>query len=181
ELVRRLIKWQWPDGGWNCDKKPEAVNSSYHESIIPLRALSLYARLTGDGESSPAAQRAAEVFLKRRLLFRLRDGKVITSAFAELHYPPYWHYDFLFALKVMAEAGFIRDQRCSDALDLLESRRLPDGGWPAEGRWYRVGKPQARPKSQSELVEWGRTGSRAMNEFVTADALYVLKAAGRPA
>src|SRR5512139_1204742 len=39
ELIERLIKWQWPDGGWNCDKHPEAVNSSFMESLIPLRAL----------------------------------------------------------------------------------------------------------------------------------------------
>src|SRR6266581_7508601 len=23
-LINRLLAWQWPDGGWNCDKKPEA-------------------------------------------------------------------------------------------------------------------------------------------------------------
>ena len=27
--------------------------------------------------------------------------------------------------------------RCADALDLLESKRLPDGGWPAEARYYK--------------------------------------------
>jgi len=30
----------------------------------------------------------------------------------------------------MADAGFIRDARCKDALDLLQSKRLPDGGFP---------------------------------------------------
>ncbi|HEX9028700.1 MAG TPA: hypothetical protein VF823_05955, partial [Anaerolineales bacterium] len=29
ELVERLLKWQWPDGGWNCDKEPDAKNSSF--------------------------------------------------------------------------------------------------------------------------------------------------------
>jgi hypothetical protein len=24
-LAERLVKWQWADGGWNCDKKPELV------------------------------------------------------------------------------------------------------------------------------------------------------------
>ena len=48
ELVERLIKWQWPDGGWNCDKHPEAINSSFMESLIPLRALALYAKTTGE-------------------------------------------------------------------------------------------------------------------------------------
>jgi hypothetical protein len=26
-LVERLLRWQWPDGGWNCDKNPVADNS----------------------------------------------------------------------------------------------------------------------------------------------------------
>jgi hypothetical protein len=38
ELVNRLIHWQWPDGGWNCDKNPHAHHSSFMASIIPLRA-----------------------------------------------------------------------------------------------------------------------------------------------
>ncbi len=32
ELVRRLLMWQWPDGGWNCDRNPDAHISSFHES-----------------------------------------------------------------------------------------------------------------------------------------------------
>ena len=52
-----------------------------------------------------------------------------------LHYPCYWHYDLLAGLKVMAEAGFIGDPRCREALDLLESKRLPGGGFPAEARY----------------------------------------------
>jgi hypothetical protein len=79
-------------------------------------------------------------------------------------------------LKVMAEAGFIRNKRCADALDLLESKRLADGGFPAEGRYYRVIKKLTIDRS---LVDWGGAGKRRMNEFVTADALYVLKKAER--
>ncbi len=41
ELAARLIRWQWPDGGWNCDKRPEACNSSFMETLIPLRALAI--------------------------------------------------------------------------------------------------------------------------------------------
>jgi len=178
-LVRMLIEDQWPDGGWNCDKKPEAVNSSYHESITPLRALALHGRLAGSQQSARAAERAAEVFLKRRLLFRLRDGQPIHQSFAELHYPPYWHYDVLMGLKVMAEARLIADSRCGDALDLLASKQLPGGGWPAEGKWYRAAADPSRRKTQAELVDWGPVGKMRMNEWVTADALYVLKSAAR--
>jgi hypothetical protein len=176
ELATRLKSWQWPDGGWNCDKNPAAVNSSFMESLIPLRGLALYARLTGDRESLEAAQRAAAVFLRRRLFRRQADGSIIRDDFVLVHYPCYWHYDILFSLKVLAEAGMIMDERCHDALGLLEAKQLPDGGFPAEAKYYQA-RGQAR--SGRSLVDWGGTGKRRMNEWVTLDALYVLKEAGR--
>ena len=96
--------------------------------------------------------------------------------FLLLHYPTYWHYDILFGLKVMAEAGFISETRCKDALDLLESKRLPDGGFPAEESFSRPIRPQLSGYSP---VHWGGKSRKTMNLFVTADALYVLRMAGR--
>lgn len=176
ELASRLLRWQWPDGGWNCDKHPEAIHSSFMETLIPLRGLSLYARTTGSAPVQAAVERAAEVFLKRRLFRRVADGTVIRHAFVELHYPCYWHYDILFGLKVMAEAGFIHDPRCADVLDLLQSKRLPDGGFPAEGRYYRTTGALSTGRS---LVDWGGVNKRTINEWVTVDAQRVLHAAER--
>jgi hypothetical protein len=176
ELAARLRKWQWPDGGWNCDKNPAAIHSSFMESLIPLRALAAHARLTGNAQSKEAARCAAEIFLKRQLYKRQTDNRVIAHDFVTLHYPCYWHYDILFGLKVMAEAGFIDDARCSDALDVLESKRLSDGGFPAQRKYYRVTEKATTGRS---LVDWGGASEKRMNEFVTADALYVLQAAGR--
>jgi len=176
ELVSRLIKWQWPDGGWNCSKHPEADTSSFMETLIPLRALALYAKVSGDTKAKVAAEHAAEVFLTRRLFKRRSDGQVINQRFVLLHYPLYWHYDILFGLKVMAEAGFIDDLRCAAALALLESKRLPDGSFPAEESYARTNRPQMSGYSP---VRWGRTSKKTMNPFVTADALYVLRMAGR--
>lgn len=176
ELARQLARWQWPDGGWNCDKNPGATHSSFMESLIPLRALALHARLTGDRRSREAAERAADIFLKRRLFKCQADGQTIAADFVTLHYPCYWHYDILFGLKVMAEAGFITDPRCSAALDLLAAKRLPDGGFPAEKKYYRLTDKRTSGRS---LVDWGGTSRTRLNEFVTADALYVLNASGR--
>ena len=175
ELAARLMKWQWPDGGWNCDKRPEAVNSSFMETLIPLRAMALYAQVSGDSRARQSAERAAEIFLKRQLFKRQSDGEVIDGHFILLHYPCYWHYDILFSLKVMAEAGFIADPRCRAALDLLKSKRLPEGGFPAEEAYYRASRPKV---SGYSLVSYGGTSLKRMNPFVTADALYVLKSAG---
>jgi hypothetical protein len=176
ELVRRLLEWQWPDGGWNCDKHPAADKSSFMETLIPLRALGLYARLSGDPRARLAAQRAAEVFLKRRLFLRLADGSVMDKHFVRLSYPAYWHYHILFGLKVMAETGCLDDPRCRAALDLLESRRLPDGGFPAEESYSRPTRPELAGYMP---VAWGGTSRLHLNPFVTADALYVLRLAGR--
>jgi hypothetical protein len=176
ELAESLIAWQWPDGGWNCDRRPEALLSSFMETLIPMRSLWLYGRFTGDTKALKTAQRAVEIFLKRHLYRRQSDGQVIYDGFIRLHYPRYWHYDILFGLLTMVEMGQVKDQRCQDALDLLQSKRLPDGGFPAEEKYYRVS--QSGPSGRSP-VDWGGASKRKMNEFVTVDALYVLKAAGR--
>ena len=176
ELVRRLLGWQWTDGGWNCDKNPEAHISSFNETLIPLRGLVTYARATGDPAAQRAVEQAADVFLQRQMFKRRRDGAVVDHNFILLHYPCYWHYDILFGLKVMAEAGLIMDRRCEEALTLLESKRLADGGFPAESRYYRVDEKQLSGHSH---VDWGGVSKVRMNPFVTVDALRVLKAAHR--
>jgi hypothetical protein len=177
ELARCLVSWQWPDGGWNCDKNPAASVSSFHETLIPLRALALHAQRTGSATSRLAAERAAEIFLKRGLFRRMTDGSVMDGAFLKLHYPSYWHYDVLAGLKVLAEAGFVKDPRCAEALDWLESRQLPGGGFPADGKFYRIA--DTLEKSNISLVDWDPARKQVMNAFVTADALFVLRAAGR--
>ncbi len=108
---------------------------------------------------------------------RQTDGSIIRDDFIKLHYPCYWHYDILFGLKVIAEADFIKDERCNDALDLLESKKLSNGGFPAEKKYYQVSTNVNR--SGRSLVNWGGVSQKHMNEFVTVDALYILKKAGR--
>jgi hypothetical protein len=175
-LVERLLHWQWPDGGWNCDRDPAADTSSFMETLLPMLGLSAYARTRKHAAASRAAKEASEVFLRRKLFKRVSDGKVIHQDFVALHYPLYWHYDFLHGLKAMAKIGRIRDTRCADALELLEKKRLPDGGWPAEKRFYKV-SPRTMT-ANADYVDWGGTAAKRMNEWVTVDALAVLRAAG---
>ena len=175
ELVRRLKQWRWPDGGWNCDKRPEARISSYHETVLPIRALSLYGRIKGDRESLAIARNAAELFLKRSLYRRQRDGEIIHPNFMLLQYPHFPIYNILLGLRAMAEAGRIDDPRCQDALDLLESKRQADGGFPLERRNHRTVDTL---ETRGTFADWGPTGKRRSNELVTVEALHVLKEAG---
>jgi hypothetical protein len=176
-LAERLLHWQWPDGGWNCDRHPEADTSSFMETLLPMVGLAVYARRCRRPAAAKAARVAADVFLRRKLFKRVSDGRVIASDFVALHYPRYWHYDYLAGLVAMMKIGKISDPRCAEALDLLEERRLPDGGWPAEKRYYKV-SPKAM-LSNADYVDWGGTSRKRMNEWVTVDALAVLRAAGR--
>jgi hypothetical protein len=170
-LAALLLHWQWPDGGWNCDRDPAADTSSFFETLLPMRGLWAH----GSTPARDAARQAAEVFLTRRLAYRVSTGELIRAEFAKLHYPLYWHYDILGGLKVMMELGLLGDPRCGPALDLLESMRLPDG-WPAQARFYRA---STQIGLHHDWVDWGGTSTRRANPWVTVDALAVLRAAGR--
>ena len=178
-LVDRLIAFQWPDGGWNCDKRPEARTSSFVETLIPLRALWHYGRAYKHKKAVAAADRAAEFLLQRRLLYRLRDGAVVHLAWGgpitEIHYPIQF-YDLLFVLQVMAEIGRISDDRCHEALDLLVRKQTPDGGFPVEAKNC---KTTDTITSRGSFADWGPAGAKRSNPFVSIDALWVLAQAGR--
>jgi hypothetical protein len=58
-LAEALVEIQWPDGGWNCDRRPQVTHSSFHESWGPLLGLAAYG-------AREATARAAEFFLRHR-------------------------------------------------------------------------------------------------------------------
>jgi len=178
-LVDRLLAMQWPDGGWNCDKRPGARTSSVQETLLPLRGLARWARATGDDRAQIAARAAAEFLLARRLLWRKRDGALIVPVWGgpvdKVHYPIRF-YDVLSALVVMAEMSLARDPRCRDALAVLERKRLADGTFPVE--WTSVRRADSI-ETRGTYADWGTLHKKKGNPLVTVDALYVLREAGR--
>lgn len=173
QLARSLVLWQWPDGGWNCDKIPGAMHSSFHETITPLWGLIEYERAKNDASCRGAIRRAAEFLLRHHLFRSERTGKIADPHWLKLRFPPYWHYDILQGLRVLSLVGKLDDPRAREALDLVEQRRRPDGCWKADGFFWR---PAGSKSSGTEVVDWGRSGP---NEMVTLNALRVLRAAGR--
>ncbi len=172
-IARLLVRTQWPDGGWNCDGSEDARHASFYESLAPLWGLSEYLRATRDASVRTAVDRASELFLNHRLFRSCRGEAVIDLRWTRLHYPVYWHYDILQALHVLERAGRLGDPRTREALDLVESKRAPDGTWPVEGCFWRRGPVAA---ANTEVVDWGRGGP---NEMVTLNALRVLVGSGR--
>ena len=172
-LARSLVEWQWPDGGWNCDLRASGRRSSFHESLPPLWGLHEYAAATGAGWAREAAERTAELLLEHRLFRSLRTGEPIRTEWLVPHHPPFWHYDTLRALVVLARLGLARDPRAAEAVDLLAARQRDDGTWHAGARWWR---PPGAAGANVEAVDWG---GRGPSEPLTLDALRVLRAAGR--
>ena len=131
-LARRLVGEQLDDGGWNCEA-PKSLRSSFHTTICVLEGLLEYERAVGAAPEIAAARRRGEEYLLERGLFRRRStGEIANPAFLELAFPPRYHYDILRALDYFRAANFKPDTRLSDAVHLIESRRLPDGRWPLD-------------------------------------------------
>ena len=179
-LAEKLLEWQWPDGGWNCDRGSSGRRSSFHESWATAIGLATWRDVVGDSDplaadANRAARRTAELLLEHRL-FRTLDGRrQIHSGMAALHWPAYWHYDFLAGLRVLAatDATLLRDPRAGDALDLLEERQLPDGRFGTTHAWWQAGRHVTSP---TDVIDWGRGEP---SEVLTLHALAALNAARR--
>lgn len=170
-LATSLIGWQWPDGGWNCDRRPQAHRSSFHETLPPIWGLHEYAKATGDTDAADAARRGAELLLSHRLFKSLTAGEPIHREWMTLHWPPYWHYDALQALVVLDRIGLAADPRAADAVELVRRRRQPDGRWRASARWW---KPPGGTRV-AEAVDWRKDD--AGDRIVTLRALSALQSA----
>ncbi len=177
ELIRRLVEWQWPDGGWNCDKHPGASHSSFMESWLPLRAMAQYGESRKDKSVFQAIQRTSELFLSHEIYKRSSNGSLIRKEFLCLRYPRYWHYDILGALTALSEAGRLNDPRCEPALQKLKDFFIPSVGYRANGRYYQHLHPQSTGYSP---VDWGpgKRGNNVMNEFITVEAFTILRKVG---
>jgi len=180
KLAESLVEWQWPDGGWNCDRRPEADHSSVNESLSTLWGLVEYQRATGDQEYLKPIEKASEFFLEHHLFRSDHTGEIIHPSMVELHYPLYWHCDILQELIILSRAGKIDDPRTKEALDIVEKKKGPDGTWHADDHYWNMRRtPLNKTKllvSNVEAVNWGRKGP---NKMITLNALRALKAAGR--
>jgi hypothetical protein len=128
-LARRLLSEQLDDGGWNCDA-PKSTRSSFHTTICVLEGLFEYERAVGPvAEVSAARKRGEAYLLKRRLFRRLSTGEVANPEFLEFAFPPRYRYDILRALDYFRASGIAPDERMSDAVRLIESKRQADGRW----------------------------------------------------
>ena len=135
-IVDRLLTEQMADGGWNCEQEPErggSTRGSFDTTINVLEGLLEHERAVGAStEVTAARERGHEYLLERRLLRRLSDGEIGDRKWLYFAFPTGWHYNALRALDYLRDAGVSPDERLTEALDLVESKRDADGRWPLD-------------------------------------------------
>jgi hypothetical protein len=141
-ILDRLLGEQLPDGGWNCEAANGSTRSSFNTTICVLEALLEYELAGGSrAEVMEARLRGQEYLLERRLFRRRSTGEVIerdregATAFTRFAFPTWWHYDVLRGLVYLRRARATPDERVSEAIDLVESKRDSEGRWPLEVRY----------------------------------------------
>jgi len=140
-IVARLLGEQMADGGWNCEQENGSTRGSFHTTIDVLEGLLAYERASGSAPDVAGARlRGQEYLLQRRMFRRLSTGQVIEhdrttggpAAWLQFSFPTYWHYDVLRGLDYLRAAGVAPDDRVTEAIDLVRSKRDADGRWPLE-------------------------------------------------
>ena len=129
-IVERILGERLADGGWNCEAENGSVRSSFDTTIDVLDGLLEFERATGGSAAVSEARRGGEQYLLERGLFRRKStGEVVDPAYLDFAFPYYWRYDVLRALDYFRRAGADPDPRMAEAVEVVRSKRQPDGRW----------------------------------------------------
>lgn len=138
-IIDRLLNEQLSDGGWNCDAEIGSTRSSFNTTICVLEALLEYEIANEGNEEVKNARLRGQEYLLDRQLFRSKStGKVIEhdrkggAPWSSFAFPTWWHYDILRGLDYLRKADVTPDERVNDAIELVVSKRNPDGRWNLE-------------------------------------------------
>jgi hypothetical protein len=163
-IVDRLLTEQMEDGGWNCEQESGSRRGSFDTTINVLEGLLEYERSTGHDDAVTAARfRGEEYLLERRLLHRLSDGQIPQKRWLRVGFPNGWFYDVGRVLDYLRIARTEPDERMTEALGIVESKRDADGRWPLEHAYH-----------DKLLVDLGETEGQP-SRWITLGALRVLR------
>jgi hypothetical protein len=180
--VRRTLEWivrtAHPKGGWTCRFSTAGPATSRSlDAWEGLGALAAYPRSKWTAGMQACAERSAEYYLERELH---QQGERYEPWY-RFHWPVHYYYDLLVGLDCLTALGYGQDRRLRYALDLLRTKRRPDGTWnldaaqpdpdPETARWF-AAHPKQRPQPLSLEVA-GRP-----SKMITLRALTVLSRIG---
>jgi hypothetical protein len=174
-IIGRLLGEQLSDGGWNCEAPDRSTRSSFSTTICVLEALLEHERASGGSPAVTAARlRGQEYLLERRLFRRRSTGEAIErdrkggAAWTRFAFPTWWHYDLLRGLDYLRSAGVTADERVSEAIERVASKRDRDGRWALDTRYpgvmpVEIDEGEGRPSRWNTLralrvLRWARAG-----------------------
>jgi len=132
-IVERILGERLGDGGWNCEAENGSVRTSFDTTINVLDGLLEFERTNASAAVAEARHTGEEYLLDRSLFRRQSTGEVVDPAYLEFAFPYYWHYDVLRALDYFRAAGAEPDPRMAEAIEVVRSKRQPDGRWLLDG------------------------------------------------
>ncbi len=172
--VRKLFDWMLEDqrenGGWNC--APDAPGTL--DCWEALAAFATLPRPQRSAKMQTAIDRGAEFYLERGLF---REGRRYEPWF-RFHYPTHYFYDVLVGLDVVTALGFGNDRRLRPALEVLRSKRRPDGTWHLDRMHPDVGPELRKDYSGHEIQGWTLEPVGRPSKWITLTALRVLRRVG---
>jgi len=155
-----LVKIQMKDGGWQCPYWPahaKDTHSCFMGTICPMEAFSEIPKREWTREMKSSVEKSAEFLLMHRL-FKAdhHDFKVIKQAWLTLAFPWFWGYNVLRGLDVLTKLGYTKNDRLTDAVDVLMRKQQKDHTWILEntpnGRMHTNIEQRGKPSKWITLI-----------------------------
>ncbi len=151
-----LVKIQNRDGGWLCPYWRAHVNDKhgcFYGTICPLEAFSEVPKKNLTEEMKQTIEKGAEFLLMHRLFKADHHGyRVINQSWLKLSFPWFYGYNILRGLDVLTKLGYVKDERLTDAVDVLLQKRQKNGTWILENA--PIGRMQTNIEAKGEPSKW---------------------------
>ncbi len=159
ERVTKALQWlvevQNKDGGWLCPYWKAHIKDKhgcFMGTITPLDAFSEIPKERMSSEMKVAVDNGVE-FLLMHKLFKADHNqyKVINTNWLKLSFP-WFFYDILRGLSVITKLGYTKDERITDALEVLLQKQDSDGRWIIEST--PTGRMHATLEQKGRQSKW---------------------------
>lgn len=173
-IVDFILSQQLTDGGFNCQSNRKgASHSSLHSTLSVIEGIFEYSQRGYSyrlNELKKAEEDSRLFILEHKLYQSHRTGETINNKMLMLSYPSRWRYDILRALDYFQMAGIGFDNRMTDALDVLISKRRSDKKWPLQAK--HTGQTHFDMESVGKPSRWNTLRAlRVLNHFGLNDRI----------
>ncbi len=129
-------------------------HSCYAGCLKALKALSVLPRSEWDEDTRAFVDRGAEYFLKHEVYHSSHNpNKLLHKGIDDITFPNFVYPDFLEILITLLDLG-VRSERMERAIDLLKSKRLPNGRWRLERDIPTMHVPLGRKHRESKWATY---------------------------